>query len=302
MIRLRKWRNAVALLVVCMLVSLLAACGGGGGSKSKTIAVGSKDFTESYILAELYSVALEDAGFKVERKFNLGATAVAHAAMENGDIDLYPEYTGTGMLQVLKLPMITDPQEVYEKVKSGYLEKFNMVWLAPAEANDSQGLVITKAASDQYGIKTISDLQREAANIRFAATPIFEEVADGLPALEATYGKFNFKSMKAYDNGLRYQILDNGEADLAVAFTTEGQLTDPKYVLLEDDKHVWPPYNIAPIVNKKTLDKYPEIEEILNKVSAKLDTPTMQRLNGEVDLKKREFMQVAKEFYEENFK
>jgi osmoprotectant transport system substrate-binding protein len=96
--------------------------------------------------------------------------------------------------------------------------------------------------------------------------------------------------------------LDNGEADLAVAFTTEGQLTDPKYVLLEDDKHVWPPYNIAPIVNKKTLDKYPEIEEILNKVSAKLDTPTMQRLNGEVDLKKREYQEVAKEFFEENFK
>ncbi|TJY40681.1 glycine/betaine ABC transporter substrate-binding protein [Cohnella pontilimi] len=298
---MRKGKAILLSALSLILLFVLSACGG-SKSNGKTIAVGSKDFTESFILAELYSLALEDQGFKVDRKFNLGGTAVAQAAMEKGDIQMYPEYTGTGLLQVLKLPMMTDAQQVYDTVAAEYKKKFNMVWLSQTEANDSQGLVITKAASDKYGIKTISDLQKQASNIRFAATPIFAEVADGLPALEKTYGKFDFKELKAFDNGLRYSVLENGQMDLAVAFTTEGQLTDPKYVLLEDDKHVWPPYNIAPIVKQETLDKYPEIKDVLNKISAKLDTPTMQKLNGEVDLKKREYAEVAKEFYDNNFK
>jgi osmoprotectant transport system substrate-binding protein len=298
--RKKSFKGLYVFVLSMAIILAVSACGKSSGGK--TIAVGSKDFTESYILAELYSLALENAGYKVDRKFNLGGTAVAQAAMVKGDIQMYPEYTGTGLLQVLKLPMMTDAKQVYDTVAAEYKKQFNMTWLNPTEANDSQGLVITKAASDQYGIKTISDLQKQASNIRFAATPIFQEVADGLPALEKTYGKFAFKEIKAFDNGLRYSVLESGQYDLAVAFTTEGQLTDPKYVLLEDDKHVWPPYNIAPIVKQETLDKNADISDILNKISAKLDTPTMQKLNGEVDLNKREYAEVAKEFYDSNFK
>jgi len=179
-ITMRKTVKMIIALTLCLAIFLFAS---GCSSKSdKTIAIGSKDFTESFILAELYSLALEDAGFAVERKYNLGGTNVAQAAMLKSDIQLYPEYTGTGLLQVLKLPVMTDSKEVYEKVANEYKSQFDLVWLKPTVASNSQGLAITKTASDTYGILTISDLQKQSSNIRFASLPLFMEVEDGIKA------------------------------------------------------------------------------------------------------------------------
>ncbi len=267
-------------------------------TKSKpTIKIGAKDFTEGLVLSEIYALALEANGYKVERKFNI-ASSVIHDALKNKEIDLYPEYTGTSLLSILKLPLVTDPQKVYDTVKEEYKTKFDLVWLDYSAANDSQGLVITKAASDKYGIKTISDLQKNADKIRFASQGEFEQREDGLPALTKVYGEFKFKSIQVFDNSLKYQVLSNDKADLAVAYTTEGALADPKYVVLEDDKKVWPPYNVGPVVRQEILTASPEIAEILNKVSAKIDTKGITSLNAEVDVKKREFEEVAKEFYD----
>lgn len=289
--------GALALSLVILISA--SACGASAGSKSAggaTIRVGSKNFTENLIVAELYALALENNGFKVERDFNLADTAVQTAITSN-DIDLYPEYTGTGLLTVLKHSLVTDPEQVYDIVKSEYKTKFNLVWLPYAQANDGQGLVVTKKVSDEYGIKTISDLQKNANKLRFASQGEFDDRDDGLPALTAAYGPFNWKSSKVYDNSLKYSILENDEADVAPAYTTEGQLTDPQFVLLEDDKKVWPPYNLAPVVRADVLKGSPGIADALAVVDNALTTQVITGLNAKVDLDKQEYEDVAADFY-----
>ena len=263
-----------------------------------TIRVGSKDFTENEIVAELYALALEDAGYDVERIFDI-AGSVIHTSIVNDEIDLYPEYTGTGLISILQLDPITDPQEVYDTVKEAYEDQFGLTWLDYAEANDGQGLFISKAASDEYGITTISDLQKNAENLRFASQGEFDEREDGLPGLEKVYGPFNWKSSKIYDNGLKYNVVENDEADVAPAYTTEGRLAEvDKFVLLEDDKQAWPPYNLAPVVRDSVLEENPDIPEILGRIDAALDTETITALNAQVDVDKEEYEDVAAGFYE----
>ncbi len=284
----------VAIVLILATLFSTAAC----APKDATVRIGSKDFTENLILAELYALALEDNGFTVERKFNI-ASSVVHTALINKEIDLYPEYTGTGLLSILKHELVTDPQEVYNIVKDEYQKQFQLTWLDYAQANDSQGLVIAAAIANELGITTISDLQKNADQIRFASQGEFDQREDGLPALEKVYGPFNFKSKEVFDNSLKYEILENGQADLAVAYTTEGPLVDTsKFLVLQDDKFVWPPYNIAPVGSSELLEKNPKIAEILNKLSAKIDNATITGLNAEVDVNKREYEEVAKEYYD----
>jgi osmoprotectant transport system substrate-binding protein len=278
--------------VAIAAAALFTAC----EKKEAPVRIGSKNFTESLILAEIYALALEDAGIPVERKFDL-ASSVVHTALIGDSIDLYPEYTGTGLLAVLKLSIITDPDEVYRVVKEEYKKRFDVVWLDYAQANDGQGIMVTKEAADKYGIRTISDLQRNTGEIRFASQGEFDEREDALPGLAKVYGPFNWKSSSVYDGALKVQVLRSGEADAAPAYTTEGFLADPFFVLLEDDKHAWPPYNIAPVVRQNVLDAHPQIATVLNGVNAHIDTPTITALNAEVDIDKREYEDVAKDFY-----
>ena len=177
------------------------------------------------------------------------ASSVIHTSLVSGEVDLYPEYTGTGLLSILQMDLITDPNEVYETVRNAYEEQFGITWLDYAPANDGQGIFVSRRVSDEYGIRTISDLQANASEIRFASQGEFDEREDGIPGLEKVYGPFAWKSSRVYDNGLKYQVVENDEADAAPAYTTEGRLVETdKFVLLEDDKQVWPPYNIAPVV------------------------------------------------------
>jgi osmoprotectant transport system substrate-binding protein len=194
---------------------------------------------------------------------------------------------------------LTDPQEVYDTVKAAYEEQFQLTWLDYAAANDGQGLFISRAASDEYGITTISQLQEHTGELRFASQGEFDEREDGLPGLEKVYGPFEWKSSKVYDNGLKYEVVENGEADVSPAYTTEGRLVETdKFVLLEDDKQVWPPYNLAPVVRDEVLEAHPDIADVLNSISAKLDTETVTQLNARVDIDKEEYEDVAREFYE----
>ena len=134
------------------------------------------------------------------------SSSVIHTSIVNDEIDLYPEYTGTGLISILQMEPLTDPQEVYDVVKDEYEKQFSLTWLDYAEANDGQGLFISKAASDEYGITTISELQKHASKLRFASQGEFDEREDGMPGLEKVYGEFNWKSSKVYDNGLKYEI------------------------------------------------------------------------------------------------
>lgn len=261
-------RQMLALTLTAATTLGLAGCGGSSApaAETKSVVVGSKDFTENEIIAEIYALALEDAGFKVDRKMNI-AGSVVHTSITSNEIDIYPEYTGTGLITILGMDAMTDQDEVYRTVKDAYNEQFEITWLDYAEANDGQGLFISRKASDEYGITNISQLQENSDKLRFCSQGEFDEREDGIPGLTKLYGEFNWKSSRIYDNGLKWEVIENDEADCAPAYTTEARLTETdKFVLLEDDKGMWPPYNLAPIVRNEVLKQYPEIEEILNAV------------------------------------
>ena len=299
---MKRMKTLLALtLTAALSAGFLAGCGSAPAASDSgdkgTIVIGSKDFTENEVVAEIYALALEDAGYTVERKMDI-ASSVIHTSIVSGEIDLYPEYTGTGLLSILELDLMTDPDEVYETVKNAYEDQFQITWLDYAQANDGQGLFISKRASDQYGVTTISDRQANAEYLRFASQGEFDQREDGIPGLEALYGPFNWKSSRVYDNGLKYEVVDQDEADVAPAYTTEGRLVETdKFVLLEDDKGMWPPYNLAPVVRDEILAEYPDIADILNAVSATLDTETVTALNARVDIDKEDYADVAADYF-----
>jgi osmoprotectant transport system substrate-binding protein len=290
-------RLLVPLLLALLTALTVIACNGGTtGSAGGAIKVGSKDFTEQFILGEMYALVLENSGLQVERKLNLGGTPVAHAGLQSGQIDLYPEYTGTGLLTVLKLSANSDQKQVYKTVADAYKEKFNLVWLAPAPMNNTQALAMTQSDAKKYGIKTISDMVAKANELTMIGTPEFEAREDGLPGLKKVYGDFEFKKYIPADPGLRYKALQDNQADVAEAFGTDGEINAFNLVVLEDDKDLFPPYQVAPVVRQEALDANPGIRDVLNALAPKLTDATMQRLNYEVSGKQREPAEVAKEF------
>ncbi|WP_088890973.1 glycine betaine ABC transporter substrate-binding protein [Leptolyngbya ohadii] len=299
---MRRIRRLVVLPLLALLTAgILIACAGGGnsGSNQTPIRVGSKDFTEQFIIGEMYALVLEKAGLPVERKLNLGGTPVAQAALENGEIDVYPEYTGTGLLTVLKLPVNSDQKAVFDTVSQNYKEKFNLVWLDPAPMNNTQALAMTAEGAQKFGVKTISDMAAKASELTMIGPPEFEVREDGLPGIKQKYGNFQLKEYKAVDPGLRYKGLVDGEADVTVAFGTDGEISAFKLVVLEDDKKLFPPYQIAPVVRQTAIDSHPEMQKSLNQLAPLLTNETMQRLNYEVSGKQREPAEVAKEFLQQ---
>lgn len=295
----RKYARIIAGLSVVALAGLafFTACNTSG---AKPVRVGSKDFTEEFIVGNMYALLLENNGVPVERKLNLGGTPVNQQALVSDQIDLYPEYTGTGLLTVLKLPSNTDRQAVFNTVKDGYKKQFNLVWLDPAPMNDTQALAMKKDVAAKLGIKTISDMAAQASNLTMIGPPEFEQREDGLPGIQKAYGDFKLKSYLSVDPGLRYEGLVNGQADVVVAFGTDGQIAAYDLLLLQDDKGLFPPYQIAPVVRQQALDANPKIATVLNKLAPLLTDATMQSLNFEVDGKKREPADVAKEFLQKN--
>ena len=293
-------RDFALLLVAALVVSVALTVSGCGSKKEEgpVIRVGSKDFTEGLLVGEIYALALENAGYTVERKLNIAGSLV-HTAITSGDIDLYPEYTGTALLSVLQLEMNSDPDAVYSTVKEEYDRQFDLTWLNSTAVNNTNGFAIRRDVAEEYGIYTISDLQANADKIRVCSQGEFEYREDGLPGLEKVYGEFDFASISVYDSGIKYQVLLNGEADLCFGYSTDAQLADTEnFVYLEDDLYFFPPYYMAPVIRNELLKAYPEIADVLNAISAKLDNETMIALNAKVDIDKREVDEVAKEFFD----
>lgn len=294
-----KKRILCILLAGAALASLTACQGGTTGKEAedKTIIVGSKGFTENLILSELYALALEDAGFQVEREFEV-SNAVIHEALCEGEIDLYPEYTGTALMTILGQPMVADEKEAYDTVKEMYASEYDLAVLDMSPASDGNSLAIRADVAQEYGIRTISDLQKKADKIRFGSTSDFYEREDGMLGLEKIYGEFAFASENSFDNSLKYQVMESDEVDCVPAYTTDAQLSSGEFVLLEDDKGLWPPYNVIPVMRQEILDQYPEAAEVINGLSAAIDTETLTSLNAKVDIDREEYDDVAAEFYE----
>jgi len=258
------------------------------------VRVGSKNFTEQFVLGELYAQALEAAGIKVEKKLNLGGTLIAHKALEEKQIDLYPEYTGTMLLAVLKAESMTDPKAVYDKVKTEYAAK-GLVVLNQANVNNTYVLVVKPEVAAKYKLETLSDMAKVSKELSLGAGPEFRDRKDGLPGLKAKYG-IEFKEDQQLAIGLRYNALKNDQIQVVNGYSTDGLIAALKLKRLKDDKNLWPPYFIAPVVRKEVLDANPKIAEVVNRVSALLDEATMAAMNYQVDGDKMEPKDVARDF------
>ncbi|MDD6757021.1 MAG: glycine betaine ABC transporter substrate-binding protein [bacterium] len=260
------------------------------------IRVGSKDFTEQEILCYMTSHAIENnTDINVEEECNLGGAQVVFSALTNNNIDLYIDYAGTDYTDILKHKPISDVNKVYKTIKEEMKEKYNVEVLNQMAFNNTYALAVTKETAEKYNLKTISDLTRVANDFIIAPTLEFINREDGLPGLEKEYG-LNFKDTIGIDGSPRYTALQNNNAQVIDAFTTDGLLKKFNLTVLEDDKNFFPPYYAIPLVRSDTLKEYPEIEKILNALGPYLTDEVMQDLNYQVDELGKSPEKVATDF------
>ena len=247
----------------------------------------------------MVGLLMEDAGYPVDYKLRLGGTGLIHEALVNGEINVYIEYTGTALTVMLKEDPLSDPDEVYERVKEAYQEKWNLVWLEPWGFNNTYTVTMQREVARELGIEKISDLKDKAGDLVIGATQEFIPRPDGLAGLEEAYG-FKFKEAKGMDPGLMYQALKEGEVDAISGFATDGRIPALDLINLVDDLGYFPPYYAAPVVRGDLLEKDPGIAEVLNKLAYKIDDTVMAELNYKVDGDKKDPAAVAKKFLQDN--
>lgn len=261
------------------------------------VRVGSKDFAESIILGEMYALLLEEAGLSVERKLNLGGTVIAHQALLSDELDIYPEYTGTGLLVVLESSVdaalsaegspvagaADTADAVYAYVRDEYLSEFDLVWLDRTPMSNSQALAVRRSFAEEHDLATISDLVALSSDVdlTFSAPVDFEERDDGLRGLQQVYGEFD-ATVNGVAPGIKYRALMDCDANVVLAFSTDAEIAIYDLVVLTDDKGLWPPYNVAPVVRQAAIEANPVIPEVLNALAPLITNDVMIALNGQV--------------------
>ncbi|MFD4838523.1 glycine betaine ABC transporter substrate-binding protein [Achromobacter sp. NPDC058515] len=289
--RFGKWLGAAA-----MALPLLWSA----ASHAQSVVVGGKNFTEQQIMAELTAQLLRKHGFTVEKRDGLGST-VLRTAQENGQIDVYWEYTGTSLINYNKITDRLSPQETYETVKKLDAAK-GLVWLDPSKANSTYAFAMNQDQAQKLGIATISDLAAamdKGQKMTFGSNAEFYARPDGFKPLSKAYGlNFPREAVKRMDTGLTYSALKERQIDVALVFATDGRVPAFNFVLLRDDKQFFPSYALTPVVRQAALDANPKMGELLNKLSHAMDDATMARLNANVDVDKKSIAGVAKDFLE----
>ena len=267
-------------------------------AQAQSVVVGGKNFTEQQIMAEMTTQLLKAKGFTVDKRAGLG-TAPLRQAQEAGQIDVYWEYTGTSLITFNKVADKLDAQATYAKVKELDAAK-GLVWLNPSKANNTYALAMRKKDADAKGIKTLDDLATKVKGgeaLKFGCNAEFYARPDGLTPLQKTYGfDFGRENVVRMDTGLVYQALRDAQVDIGLVFATDGRVPAFDFVILGDTKGFFPTYAMTPVIRKETLDKNPKLAEILNGLSAKLDDPTMAKLNASVDVDKKTIEEVASGF------
>jgi glycine betaine/choline ABC-type transport system substrate-binding protein len=265
--------------------------------EDKVVRIGSKNFTEQMILAEIMAQRIEhETGLRVERRFNLGGTMICHEALVRGEIDMYPEYTGTGLIAILKSDeRPSDPGEVYEMVAGKYEENFDIRWLGPMGFNNTYAIAVRRENAEKKGWTKVSDLRAEAGSLRAGFTAEFSERPDGYPGLKEAYG-FGFGTVIGLDPALMYDAVKEGQVDLITAFSTDSRIPGYDLVILDDDRGFFPPYYAAPVIRMDTLELHSEIADALAPLSGIMNEQTMQGLNFQVDQEKRPVREVVSEF------
>ncbi len=311
-----------ALLILVLIAFAIGACGddddsGDSGSSnssgsesaiqenadnaSTSITVGSKNFTEQKVLGEIYAQALAAAGYKVKTELNLGDEKTALKAVKSGEIDAYPEYTGTALLSFFGVEadaLPKDPAKAYDQAKAGFAKQ-DLTALPPTPFTSSNEVAVTQETADKYDLKTISDLKPVADKLTLYGSPECRQRLDCLLGLEQVYG-LDFEKFVPVDIALRHEVLTKGQADVSIVFTTDPQIKREKFVLLEDDKDMFPPYNSTLVVRDQTIEQAgPDLEKVVGQVNEGLTDEAMQELNARVDLDKETPKAVAQQYLQE---
>ena len=316
-------RAAVAIVLALILSLAFAACGssndettasggeeGGGGAivsnpenEGVSLTIGSKNFPEQEILGEIYAQALGAAGYKAKSDLNLGSETVALKTLKAGQISGYPEYASTALTSFFGLEpeeVPADATEAWEKANEEF-EKEDLIAFEPTPFASANAVGTTKEKAEDLGLETISDLEGVSEELSLYGSPECRQRIDCLAGLEKLYG-LKFKEFKPVDIGLRYTVLENNQADLSILFTTDPQLSgeDPKFVILEDDKEVFPAGNVIFVTKKSVSEEAgPDYEKTILQVQEGLTLEVMQELDARVELEKETPKQVASEYLEE---
>lgn len=290
-------KTFTTFLIAC--VALLVA--GLSSTSAQAITVGGKNFTEQLLLAEMTRQLLEAKGYDVDKRDGLGST-VLRKAQENGQIDVYWEYTGTSLVVYNKVEERLSPQETYNRVKELDSEK-GLVWLDPSDANNTYALAMNRDEAEKMGIETIDDLKaklEEGKDLSFAVNAEFPRRDDGLLGLQQQYDfRYPRPLLKSMESGLTYQALDEERVNVALVFATDGRIAAFDFVTLEDNRNFFPNYALTPVVRKETLEAHPELADVLNSLSDKLSDEVMRKLNAAVDVEKKTIETVAENFLKE---
>ena len=282
------------MVALAAVVLLLPSC---SPSHSDRIVVGSKNFTESFLLGEIFAQQIEGhTNLKVDRRFYLAGTYICQQAILSGRIDLYPEYTGTALTAILKQQASGERAEVYQRVKSEYEHRFGLT-LGPALGfNDTFAMEIRGEDARRFNVKTLSQAAAFAPQWRAGFGYEFMERPDGYRGLVATYGLHFAEQPRIMDLGLLARALKDHQIDLAGGNTTDGLIPVLGLFVLEDDRHYFPPYEAVPVIRQQTLQQYPEVAKALAQLSGKISDDEMQRLNYAVEGQHRDATEVAHEF------
>lgn len=302
---MKKQKWIMVFLTVLLTLTMLTACGGSNnegnsretndeGQSAGTITIGSKNYTENILLAHILAILIEEnTDLTVERKVNLGGSDVAWQALQNNDIQIYPEYTGTIVMNYYQQENGSS-EETLNKARE-LVAQDGMKLLEPFGFNNTYTLALKKEVAEQYGLKTFSDLAEVAPELKLGSEFEFLDRPDGVPGLKEVYN-MNFAEEKGMDAGIRYRAIDEGEVDVINAFSTDGQLKVYNLIILEDDKNFFPPYDAAPFIRQDTLEQYPELEDVLNQLGGQISAEKMQELNAKVDADALKEEDVARDY------
>lgn len=290
---INKNKNRLIKFGIVFCVIALFAISIVGCSNSDKIVIGGKDFTEQDIMVDMMTLLIEnDTKLKVEKKTWLNSNVIWNS-MKSKQIDVYVEYTGTGLVNILKKSPVTDPEQAYNAVKDEFKKKYQITWLKPIGFNNTYAMAMRKEDAKKLNIKSISDLAKQSSNLVLGTEQVFIVREDTLKAMNKLYGT-KFKDIKSMDTGLKYTALKNGSVQVIDAFSTDGRIPSHDLILLEDDKHLFPPYYAVPIIQDDVLKDHPELEKVLNKLAGKITDEEMQKLNQQVEIENKKSIDVAR--------
>lgn len=279
-----------SLLLMALIPSAVPAQKPSGDA---TVIVASKPFGESFILAEMFAQLLEERGFRVDRRPGMGATEVAFTALRTDGIDVYPEYTGTGLLAILHKDPVSDPSAVFGTVSRDFLSLYKVRWLPPLGFENTYAIAVRRETAMRYSLKTLSDLARVSSNLQAGLTPDFIGRKDGLPGIQKAYG-LAFRQVRPLAQAVKYQALAAGAVDVIDGYSTDGLIAKYDLVVLDDDRHFFPPYQAAAIVSPRMQSEMPGAISALTELSGRIDVVSMRKLNARLEVSQEPVEHVAR--------